>query len=204
VACGLVVWGLVAVAGLAGVLAASADAYAAVRLAGAAYLVWLGARLLRRSWRGGPGAPVRHRGSVDLGGAGAGDLPAGGSGALPRSASGMRPAGVAEDPAAVGPGRRSGGDWRTGLVTNLLNPKIGVFYTSVLPQLVPRGAPTAATEAGLVLAHAGLSLAWLNGWAVVLGRSRTGLRRATVSRALERISGGVLVAFGVEIAARTV
>lgn len=160
VVCGLLVWGLLAVAGLAGVLAASADAYTAVRVIGAAYLVWLGVRAL-----------MRGRESVE--------------------------------PCAGG-GRGSGvGAWRTGLVANLLNPKIGVFYTSVLPQLVPAGACATATRAGLVLAHAGLSLVWLNVWAGAVGRSRQALRRPGVGRRLEQLSGVVLVGLGLEITART-
>jgi threonine/homoserine/homoserine lactone efflux protein len=92
--------------------------------------------------------------------------------------------------------------WRTGFLTNLLNPKIGVFYTSVLPQLVPTGLPVAATQAGLVLTHAGLSLLWLNGWARALARSRTALRRLGVRRAVERVGGVVLVGLGVGTAVR--
>jgi threonine/homoserine/homoserine lactone efflux protein len=155
---GLLVWGLLAVAGLAAVLAASAEAYTGLRILGAVYLVCLGLRTL---WR------TRRLGS-----------------------------GERDEAAGAGP---AGGAWRTGFVTNLLNPKIGVFYTSVLPQLVASGAPTVATQAGLVLAHAGLSLVWLNGWAWTLGRSRSRLRRPRVGRALERFSGTVLVGFGLEI-----
>jgi len=89
------------------------------------------------------------------------------------------------------------------LVTNLLNPKIGIFYTSVLPQLVPSGASVAATQAGLVLTHAGLSLVWLNGWARVVGRSGSRLWRPGVRRGLERVSGAVLAGLGLEITLRT-
>jgi threonine/homoserine/homoserine lactone efflux protein len=88
-------------------------------------------------------------------------------------------------------------------VTNLMNPKIGVFYTSALPALVPAGAPTTATQAGLVVAHAAFSLVWLNGWARVLTGSRGVLRRPGALRAGERAGGVALVGLGVEIAART-
>jgi threonine/homoserine/homoserine lactone efflux protein len=166
---GLLVWGLLAVGGLAAVLAASADAYAGLRVAGAAYLIWLGLRTLWRSRR----SPISADGSSRADG----------------------PAGV--------PGVR-GRAWRTGFVTNLMNPKIGVFYTSALPALVPAGAPTTATQAGLVLVHVGLSAIWLNAWARVLSGSRSVLRRPGAVRAGERVGGAVLVGFGVEIAARTV
>ncbi|HEY5197689.1 MAG TPA: hypothetical protein VIJ51_11765 [Solirubrobacteraceae bacterium] len=52
-----------------------------------------------------------------------------------------------------------------------MNPKIGIFSRSGLPALVPAGAPTSATQAGLVLAHAVLSRVWLNGWARAVERS---------------------------------
>jgi threonine/homoserine/homoserine lactone efflux protein len=171
VVCGLLVWGLLVVGGLAAALATSARAYAALRLAGAAYLVWLGLRTLWSSRRADP--------------PGAASMPA------------------EVEAEAEAETRRGGGPWRTGLVTNVLNPKIGVFYTSVLPALVPAGAPTTATQGGLVLAHAGLSLAWLNGWARVVGRSQRVFSRPRVGRALGRASGAVLVGLGLEITART-
>jgi threonine/homoserine/homoserine lactone efflux protein len=154
---GLLVWGVLAVAGLAAVLAASAEAYTAVKIAGAVFLVTLGLQTLWRSRRSGK----------------------------PDQKPGVRP---------------GGGGWRTGLLTNLLNPKIAVFYTGLLPQLVPVGAPTTATQAGLVLAHAGLSLLWLNCYALLLGRSRSALNRPTVRRALDRVTGTVLIALGLQIA----
>jgi threonine/homoserine/homoserine lactone efflux protein len=183
VVCGLLVWGLLAVGGLAAVLAASADAYTGVRLVGAAYLVWLGLWTLSGSRE----ASGRSR-----------------SRGVRSPWSGSRRPGIdaAGEPVAGG-GRRLGGAWRRGFVTNLVNPKIGVFYTSVLPALVPSGAPTAATQAGLVLGHAGLSLVWLNGWARAIGRSRSVLRRPRVGVWVERVSGAVLVGLGVEITAGT-
>ncbi len=173
---GLLVWGLVAVAGLAALLATSAGLYAGVRLAGAVYLVWLGLRTL---WRSRPSNADASGGSADPGG----------------------PAFEQHDRHPGG--RRPGGAWANGLVTNLLNPKIGVFYTSVLPQLVPTGASVAAAQGGLGLAHAGLSLVWLTGWGRAVGRSRSLLRRPAVTRSLERVTGLVLVGFGLEVTART-
>ena len=162
--------GVLAVGGLAAVLAASADAYAGLRLAGAAYLVWLGARTLWRSRSPAGRTEVRARRA---------DGPTG------------RPDGSRRGP------------WSTGFATNLVNPKIGVFYTSVLPALVPAGAPTTATQAGLVAAHALLSLVWLKVWARALTGARSVLGRPGAVRAGERFGGAALVGLGVEIAART-
>jgi threonine/homoserine/homoserine lactone efflux protein len=158
VAAGCLAWGVLTTAGLAAVLAASAELYTAVKLVGAAYLVFLGLQALWRTRRGsGPGA-------VD-----------------------------------VAPGR-DGRPLVTGLLTNLLNPKIAVFYTGLLPQLVPAGAPVEATMLGLVVVHALLTVAWLNAYAALLHAARDTLTRPRVRRAVERITGGVLIGFGVRVA----
>jgi threonine/homoserine/homoserine lactone efflux protein len=155
---GLLVWGTLTVAGLAAVLAASAAAYAVVRVAGAGYLVVLGVLTLWRS-----GRPLA-------------DEPAGAV-ALP-----LR------------------GAWRTGFVSNVLNPKIGVFYTAVLPTPVPDGAPHTATLVSLVLAHAAMGVVWLATLAALLDRAARVVRRPSVRRAMERVTGVVLVAFGLRVA----
>lgn len=87
----------------------------------------------------------------------------------------------------------------TGLTTNLLNPKIGVFYLSVLPQLAPEGSTTGSAVLGGAVFHVTLSWCWLSGLAVVGSRARDRLR-PLVRRRLEAISGGFLVAFGLRVA----
>jgi len=84
----------------------------------------------------------------------------------------------------------------TGLLTNLLNPKMVVFYTGLLPQLVPAGAPVGATLLGLAFVHAVLTLVWLNASAALLHRARDTLTRPRVRGAVERITGGILIGFG--------
>ncbi|MCZ0970550.1 LysE family translocator [Streptomyces albulus] len=59
-----------------------------------------------------------------------------------------------------------GGSWRAfrgGLLTNVLNPKVGVVYLSLLPQFIPHGAPVVATTMLLVTVHAVLGVLWLGG-----------------------------------------
>jgi threonine/homoserine/homoserine lactone efflux protein len=158
VAAGCLVWGALTVAGLAAILAASAEAYTVVKLVGAAYLVFLGAQALWRSRR--------------------------------------RAVSAAED---VSP-RREGRPFVTGLLTNLLNPKIAVFYTGLLPQLVPAGAPVAVTMLGLVVVHAVLGVLWLNTFAALLHGARNTLTRPRVRRAMDRVTGVVLIGFGVRVA----
>jgi threonine/homoserine/homoserine lactone efflux protein len=55
----------------------------------------------------------------------------------------------------VGTGTNTTRAYRRGLVTNLLNPKIGVFYMSLLPQFVPDGASMLWTSLLLALLAAG-------------------------------------------------
>jgi threonine/homoserine/homoserine lactone efflux protein len=97
----------------------------------------------------------------------------------------------------------AGGPWRTGLATNLLNPKIAVFYTGLLPQLVPSGAPTTITLAGLVGVHAALTFVWLNLYALLLRRARRPLQRPSIRRTLEGVTGCVLVGFGLRVVIET-
>lgn len=158
VATGLLVWGVFCVVGLAAVLAASAEAYAVVKLLGAAYLLFLGARAL---------FGARH--------------------GVPLTAS-RRTTGV-------------GNGYWTGLATNVLNPKIAVFYVGLLPALAPGGLPTAAGMGLLVLAHAVLSLAWLAGVAHAVSSARSFFERPRVRVALERVTGVVLIGFGLRVAA---
>jgi threonine/homoserine/homoserine lactone efflux protein len=89
---------------------------------------------------------------------------------------------------------------RTGLMTNLLNPKIAVFYASVLPSLVPHGALPIIWLPILVLTHVLLSLILLTGYSVVFSRSRSVLDRPRVRRLIDAITGVVLIGFGVRVA----
>lgn len=90
--------------------------------------------------------------------------------------------------------------FRRGLLTNLLNPKIGVFYMAVLPQFIPTG--TSPLTAGVVLAlvHVAQSVIWFSVliWGTRLMKSW--LERQAVRTWLDRITGGVLVGFGIEVA----
>ncbi len=97
-----------------------------------------------------------------------------------------------------GPGASSG--FRTGVVSNVLNPKIAVFYTGLLPGLVPAGAPHGVTLLGLVLVHCLLSLAWLSLCAAAVGRAAGSLSRPRARQALGRVTGIALVGFGVRVA----
>jgi threonine/homoserine/homoserine lactone efflux protein len=140
---GQLAWVLATAAGLAAVLVASRPAFEALRLLGAAYLVWLGLSTL-----------LSRRHSV-------------------RAA-------------------QPGSPYRQGLVSNLSNPKMPIFFTSLLPQF---GTSFAALATHGVL-FATLTLAWLSfvAWA------GAALRVPAVRRTLDVITGVILVAFGVRLA----
>jgi RhtB (resistance to homoserine/threonine) family protein len=88
---------------------------------------------------------------------------------------------------------------RQGLLSDLGNPKIAVFFTSFLPQFVHGGAVflPLLLLGGL---FAMLTLAWLAVYALLIGRSSGLLRRPRVRKALDRFTGAVLIAFGVRLA----
>jgi threonine/homoserine/homoserine lactone efflux protein len=104
-----------------------------------------------------------------------------------------RKATVLEDPRPV-PG--TGASLRVGLLTNLLNPKVGVFYLSLLPQFMPAGQPS--WGAALVAIHLGLGLVWMPALIVVAGRARAFLLRQQAL--LDRLTASVLVALGLKLA----
>ncbi|MEV5551504.1 LysE family translocator [Streptomyces sp. NPDC052309] len=94
----------------------------------------------------------------------------------------------------------AGSPWRTGLVSNVLNPKIAVFYTGLLPTLAPPGLPTAWAMTLLVLLHAALTLAWLGSYVLLLSKAGPVLHRPRVRRAVDRTTGVVLICFGLVVA----
>jgi threonine/homoserine/homoserine lactone efflux protein len=98
----------------------------------------------------------------------------------------------------VSPSRRS--PFVQGILSNLLNPKIAVFFTSFLPQFVSPGGPVL----GQLLLLGGLfnllGVAWLCGCAVFVSRVGDALRRPRVRAAVERVTGCVLIAFGLSLA----
>ena len=157
---GTIVWGIAAAVGATALLAASGLAFEIVRIAGACYLVVMGALLLRSSFR--------------------------------------NPADVV--PAASVPG----GAWRgaaTGLVTNLLNPKVGVFYLATIPQFIPDGLSPLLAGGLLAGVHTVLGMAWFSAIILFAGALGARLRRPSFTRWVDRVTGGVLVLFGIRLAA---
>lgn len=94
------------------------------------------------------------------------------------------------------------GSFRTGLVTNLLNPKIGVFYATVLPTFLRPGESVLGMSLLLAGIHAVMGLLWLSAVALLAGRLGAVLSRDVWRRRLQRVTGVVLVGFGVKVLAQ--
>ena len=90
--------------------------------------------------------------------------------------------------------------YRQGLISNLSNPKIVVFFLSLLPQFVDRGREPFGRLLLLGLIFCSITLAWLTLYALVVARVGDFLRRDRVRRALEATTGLVLIGLGVRLA----
>jgi threonine/homoserine/homoserine lactone efflux protein len=155
IAVGCFCWATLVALGLGALLAASQLAYTALRWVGAAYLLWIGYRMLRHPRQSFPAA-------------------------------------------ARGDGRPVA--FMTGLLTNLLNPKVGVFYVSFLPQFVPRGVPVAPFILLLGAIHGLLGLIWFGCLITATRPLSRFLRQPAVIQTCDRLTGGIFVAFGVGLA----
>ena len=156
---GLAIWALCSAIGVAALLRASEPAFLAVRLVGAAYLLYLGVHALVGALRAratDAASPFRARGI---------------------------------DPATA---------YRQGLFSNLGNPKIAVFFISLLPQ-VTHGA-SLATFAALGAAFCVITFTWLATYTLAVAKAGDILRRTSVRRVLDSITGLVLVGFGIRLA----
>lgn len=154
---GLAIWVSVAVLGLTAVLRASHDAYLALRVIGAAYLIWLGFQALRPS---------------------------------------RRSAAAADRP----PARMSlSSGFVAGLATDLLNPKVGIFFVTFLPTFIAADQPVAATSlllGGIYIAETAVY------FIVLLGASRAVTRWMSterIRRRIDRTMGAVFIAFGLRL-----
>jgi threonine/homoserine/homoserine lactone efflux protein len=156
VSCGQAVWTLASAVGIAALLAASEPAFLAVKIVGAAYLIWLGLQALAAAVRG------RRKGAE-----------------TPRSTS-LEP-------------RRA---FRQGLLSNLGNPKMAAFFPSLLPQFAH--SFWALLALGFVFCL--LTLTWLTVYAVAVARADDFFSRSWVKRALEVVTGSVLVVLGLRLA----
>jgi len=156
---GCLLWGIAVGLGLGALLMASEIAYNLLKWLGAAWLCYLGVRLL----------------------------------VTPRQ----------QSPAVAEPAVRQQGYlacFSRGLMGNLLNPKVGVFYVTFLPQFIPAGASVALWCSLMALAHMLLGLVWN---AVLIGGSHffaSHLQKPAVLKVMDRLTGCVFIGFAAKLA----
>jgi len=98
------------------------------------------------------------------------------------------------------PQDRGRGAFARGALTNLLNPKVGIFYVSFLPQFIPSGISVAPSTLLLGAIHGLLGLFWFLALIAATRPLTQWLRRPSVVRWLNRTPGGVFIAFGTRLA----
>lgn len=91
--------------------------------------------------------------------------------------------------------------FRQGLLTNLFNPKIALFYTTFLPQFIRPGDPVLLLSIAMAGVHIALGIVWLSAYAWLLDRAVDAFRGSRVRRGLDALTGTVLVALGIRVAA---
>ena len=96
--------------------------------------------------------------------------------------------------------RRRASPFRQGLLSNLLNPKIALVFTTLIPQFVDPDAPAVAQTLLLASIFICMGLVWLTSYALVVARVATLLRRCVVRRVLNAVTGTVLMALGFRVA----
>jgi threonine/homoserine/homoserine lactone efflux protein len=97
-------------------------------------------------------------------------------------------------------GEPKGRPFRQGLLTNLFNPKIAVFYSTFLPQFIAPGDSALAVSMLLACVHIALGIAWLSLYAWLLARAVDAFKGSRLRRALDALTGTVLVGLGLRLA----
>ena len=159
---GLFVHAGLSAVGLSVILLRSATVFEAVKLLGAAYLVYLGVQSIRAG-SGKPqsnGRAERQRGRLQR-------------------------------------GRHSALE---GFLTNVLNPKVAIFYLALLPQFIHPGDSVLAKSLLLVGIHWLEGIVWLTAVSLFVGRMREWIMGDRVRRAIEATSGGIMIALGLRLA----
>lgn len=155
---GCIVHTLAAVLGISAILMTSALAFSVLKYLGAAYLVWIGVRMLLSRGTARPATETRGLGLAAA--------------------------------------------FRQGMLTNVLNPKVALFFLAFLPQFVSMHA--AHAQLGLVLlglSFIGTGLTWSTVLALMGGRiHRLLTTRPQLGRWMDHLCGAVLLAFGVKLA----
>lgn len=161
---GILVHGVLSALGLSAILSRSATAFTTVKLAGAAYLVYLGVQSLLAS---------------------------------------RRPKPIEADSSPVLAHRSRRAWYLQGLLSNVLNPKVALFFLTFLPQFIQPGDPALLTSLTLTALFVGLGFSWLLVYLYAVNRLGVLLRGPRAQRLLERVTGTVLIALGLRLARAT-
>jgi threonine/homoserine/homoserine lactone efflux protein len=195
--------------GLSAILATSARAYDVVKLVGAAYLVWIGVQSIRQAGVQIPRLAPLARDDSRV------QSPRFAPLARDSRVQSPRFAPLARDDDAAASARRhpersaqrgvegsalGSHPFTQGFLTNILNPKVALFYLTFLPQFIPADAPVLRTSLLLAMIHNVLGFAWLSLYARFVDRLRVALTRPMVKAWLERATGAALVALGARLA----
>jgi threonine/homoserine/homoserine lactone efflux protein len=103
-------------------------------------------------------------------------------------------------PAALPRATKGLSNFSEGLLTNLLNPKVALFYLTFLPQFIAPGEPVLRKSILLAGVHIVMGLVWLTAYAAFLGQLSGLLSRSAVKRRMEVLTGAVLIALGLRLA----
>lgn len=149
---GALVWGAAAAVGATAILVASELAFTVLKLAGAAYLAYLGVSLLVQNFRGAQRDEVVVR------------------------TTSLR------------------GSYLRGVLTNLLNPKVGIFYIALIPQFIPPGTVPILMGLALALVHIVESMLWFSAIILATHAARRLFADRKVTRWVDRVTGAMLLA----------
>ena len=92
------------------------------------------------------------------------------------------------------------GGFRQGFLSDLANPKIGIFFTSLLPQFVDPGHPVLLPFLALGAVFVLMTVLWLSAYCLIAARAAKTLQRPRVKAAMDRVTGVVLIALGLRLA----
>lgn len=162
VGAGSAVWAAASVVGLAALLETSDVAFTVFKLAGAAYLVYLGLRTLAGTFRPTPDA-------------------------------------APDSPAAAPAVLSAWAAFVQGVLNNLLNPKAGAIFATVMPQFIEPGDSTSRLVL-MVACYDAIVIAWLCAYALVVSRARRSGAGARLRKGLERVTGTIMIGLGVRLA----
>ena len=177
---GLTLWGALSAAGLAALVAASDTAYNAVRYTGVAYLVWMGAAALWHA-RHAPAAPEpTTQPTADA------------------------PADATAQPAARerfgGPARTTRAAITQGFLSNSLNPKIAVFFLTLIPQFIDKGEPKTRVTVIMSATFVALSIVFYRVLSIAVAKFAAVLVTGHARLWIERIAGCALIGLGLQVA----